>query len=387
MLVPDKGNRFSYHFSSLYQKGLSMRLSLLVLISALCAIPVWAQSSTPAAPTIEKAPPEDKVVATVYDLEIKDSKVKAKQQNMIRSMVQSGRIPAQQAPMLMGMVRQQAIDMMINEALLEHDMKAKNLKITEAYISNRANQEVDKILKRYKWDLEDFKQQVQKQMNISYEQFVERMKNDPDFLADVRLTYVLELNYKDQLNVSDQEVSQYYEDNPDKYKTAEQVRASHILLKTQGMDDAGKKEARAKIEKLMADAQKQGADFAALAQAHSDCPSKAQGGDLDFFTKERMVPPFSKAAFATETGQIHPEIVETQFGYHIIKVTDKKAARTIPFAEAKESVMTTLANQKKNAAVKDCYEKLSEQAGDNVKRLEKTAMPNMPGTPPATPKR
>jgi len=114
------------------------------------------------------------------------------------------------------------------------------------------------------------------------------------------------------------------------------------------MDDAGKKEARTKIDTIMADAQKPGADFAALAQAHSDCPSKTKGGDLNFFSKERMVPPFSKAAFATEAGQIHSEIVETQFGYHIIKVTDKKEARTIPFAEAKDGVRTTLVNQKKN---------------------------------------
>jgi len=358
-----------------------MRVLSMMFILSLCMSPAWAQDAKETAPTIEKAPAEDKVVATVYGLEIKDSKVKARQQHMIRSMVQSGRVPAQQAPMLMGMVRNQALDMMINEALLEHDMKAKNLTVTDAYIDGRVKQEVDGILKRYKWDLDEFKQQVQKQMKISYEQFVQQMKTDPDFLADVRLTYVLELNYKDQLKVSDQEVSQYYQDHPDNYKTPEEVRASHILLKTQGMDDAGKKEAKTKIDKLMADAQKPGADFAALAQAHSECPSKAQGGDLDFFAKERMVPPFSKAAFATEAGQIHAEIVETQFGYHIIKVTDKKEARTIPFTEAKDGVRATLVNQKKSESTKDCYEKLSAQAGDNVKRLEKSAMPGMPGMP------
>jgi peptidyl-prolyl cis-trans isomerase C len=358
-----------------------MRLLSLMFILGLCPTLTPAQDKKEVPPTIEKAPQEDKVVATVYGAAIKDSKVKARQQHMIRSMVQSGRVPAQQAPMLMGMVRQQAIDMMINEALLGHDMKAKNLQLTDAYIDGLVKQEVDGILKRYNWDLEEFKQQVQKQMNISYEKFVQQMKTDPDFLADLRLTYVLELNYKDQLKVSDQEVSQYYQDNPDRYKTPAEVRASHILLKTEGMDDAGKKEARTKIDKIMADAQKPGADFAALAQTHSDCPSKTKGGDLDFFAKERMVPPFSKAAFATATGQIHAEIVETQFGYHIIKVTDKKAARTIPFAEAKDGVRATLVNQKKNESTKDCYQKLSAQAGDNVKRLEKPAMPSMPGMP------
>jgi peptidyl-prolyl cis-trans isomerase C len=358
-----------------------MRVLSMIFILGLCSTLTPAQENKAAAPTIEKAPAEDKVVATVYGAEIKDSKVKARQQHMIRSMVQGGRVPPQQAPMLMGMVRQQALDMMINEALLERDMKAKNLTLTDAYIDGRVKQEVDGILKRYKWDLEEFRQQVQKQMKISYEQFVQRMKSDPDFLADLRLSYVLELNYKEQLKVSDQEVSQYYQDNPDKYKTTEEVRASHILLKTEGMDDAGKKEAKTKIDKLMADAQKPGADFAALAQANSDCPSKAKGGDLNFFAKERMVPPFSKAAFATEAGQIHSEIVETQFGYHIIKVTDKKEARTIPFAEAKDGVRATLEDQKKNESTKDCYQKLSAQAGDNVKRLEKPAMPAMPGMP------
>ena len=105
------------------------------------------------------------------------------------------------------------------------------------------------------------------------------------------------------------------------YSTPEQVRASHILLKTEGKDDAAvKKQAEELLAKVKA-----GADFAELAKKYSeDEASKAKGGDLDFFRKGQMVPEFDKAAFAMKPGEIS-DLVKTQFGYHIIKVVDKKA--------------------------------------------------------------
>ena len=90
-----------------------------------------------------------------------------------------------------------------------------------------------------------------------------------------------------------------------------EVRASHILVKTEN-------EASELLSQIKA-----GKDFAELAKAHSDCPSGQQGGDLGFFTRGRMVKEFEDAAFSMETGQVS-EPVGTQFGFHLIKVTDKK---------------------------------------------------------------
>ena len=103
---------------------------------------------------------------------------------------------------------------------------------------------------------------------------------------------------------SDLEAKEFYEKNPDRFKQDESVRASHILIRVdEKADAAAKKKARAEIDAVLKQA-KGGADFAKLAQQHSQDGSAAQGGDLDFFPKGKMVPEFSNVAFALKTGQI-----------------------------------------------------------------------------------
>jgi peptidyl-prolyl cis-trans isomerase D len=130
--------------------------------------------------------------------------------------------------------------------------------------------------------------------------------------------------------VSAQEVKQWYDDNIQQYSTPEQVRASHILFETEGKDEAAvKKEAEA----VLAKAKAPGADFAKLAAEHTDEEAgKTRGGDLDFFGKDQMVPEFSQAAFAMKQGEIS-DLVKTQYGFHIIKLTDRRAAAVRPLAE------------------------------------------------------
>ena len=117
------------------------------------------------------------------------------------------------------------------------------------------------------------------------------------------------------------DIERAYNNNIDQYSTPEQVRASHILLKTEGKDDAAVK---AKAEDILKQA-KSGADFAELAKKHSEDEASAKnGGDLDYFGKGKMVPEFDQAVFAMQPGQISDQPVKTQYGYHIIKVVDKK---------------------------------------------------------------
>ena len=134
--------------------------------------------------------------------------------------------------------------------------------------------------------------------------------------------------------VSAQDIQRSYDDNQQQYSTPEQVRASHILLKTEGKDDAAvKKQAEDLLAKVKA-----GADFAKLATQYSeDETSRVKGGDLDFFPKGQMVPEFDKAAFSMQVGDISP-LVKSQYGYHIIKVTDKKAATTKSLEEVRAQI-------------------------------------------------
>jgi peptidyl-prolyl cis-trans isomerase D len=139
---------------------------------------------------------------------------------------------------------------------------------------------------------------------------------------------------RNRTQVSAEDIKRSYEDNQQQYSTPEQVRASHILLKTEGKDDAAvKKQAEDLLAKVKA-----GADFAKLATEYSeDESSKTKGGDLDFFPKGQMVPEFDKAAFSMKVGEISP-LVKTQYGYHIIKLTDRKAATTKSLDEVRAQI-------------------------------------------------
>ncbi|HEX3703888.1 MAG TPA: peptidyl-prolyl cis-trans isomerase [Vicinamibacterales bacterium] len=152
------------------------------------------------------------------------------------------------------------------------------------------------------------------------------------------------------------DVERAYNSGIEQYTTPEQVRASHILFKTDGKDDAAVK---AKAEDVLKQA-KAGADFAELAKKYSEDESSAKnGGDLDYFSKGRMVPEFDEVAFTLPPGQIS-DLVKTQFGYHIIKVVDKKAAATKTLAEVRPQITDQLA-----------YERAQAQAADLAQKLEK----------------
>ncbi|HEY5618877.1 MAG TPA: peptidyl-prolyl cis-trans isomerase [Vicinamibacterales bacterium] len=162
--------------------------------------------------------------------------------------------------------------------------------------------------------------------------------------------------------VTPTEVQQYYNGNIAQYQTPEQVRASHILLNTSGKDEAAvRKQAEGILQQV-----KSGADFAELARKFSeDEGSKVNGGDLDYFTRGRMVPEFETAAFALEAGQVS-DIIKSQFGFHIIKVVDKKPAVTRPFEEVRAQIEEQLKRQRAD-------QQIADRAGELAKGIEDRA--------------
>ncbi len=151
-------------------------------------------------------------------------------------------------------------------------------------------------------------------------------------------------NFLKEHEVTDEEAKKYYDEHKDEFYIDE-VRASHILISTRNennepLSTKEKEKAKQKAEEILAKV-KAGEDFATLAKENSDDPgSAANGGDLDFFGKGVMVEEFETAAFGLNVGEIS-EIVETDFGYHIIKVTDKKQGQE-PFEDVKEEIKTNL---------------------------------------------
>jgi len=165
-----------------------------------------------------------------------------------------------------------------------------------------------------------------------------------------------------KLTANEADAKKFYDENPDKFKTGDSVKASHILIAADEKATADdKKKAKEKAEALL-NKIKAGDDFAELAKKESSDPGSAKnGGELGYFGKGQMVPPFEQAAFALKPGEVSG-VVESQFGYHIIKVTDVKKAGTVDFNEAKGRIQEYLKDQKAQKAVNDRIEELKAKA-------------------------
>jgi len=184
------------------------------------------------------------------------------------------------------------------------------------------------------------------QSGISEKELVEISRKD------IVISSYIETKIVPSITVSAEEIKKFYDDNKSGLAEESQVKASHILI---GVDAAAtpevKAQAKAKAEATLQEL-KAGKDFAATAKAVSTCPSKEQGGDLGFFGKGQMVPEFEQAAFALKPGELS-NVVETQFGYHIIKVTEKKDADLPKFDDIKDKIAVFLKGQKTQKAVFD----------------------------------
>jgi peptidyl-prolyl cis-trans isomerase C len=161
--------------------------------------------------------------------------------------------------------------------------------------------------------------------------------------------------------ITDEETKAYYDENPQFFKQPEQVKASHILIKVEPTaDDAAKAAARKKIEdirKKLTD----GSDFAELAKEYSEGPSAPKGGDLGYFRRGQMVKAFEDTAFSMKINEVSG-LVETRFGYHLIKVYDKKPEQTIAYAEVKDRIAQRLKQEKIQKAAKAYVENLKKDA-------------------------
>ncbi len=161
--------------------------------------------------------------------------------------------------------------------------------------------------------------------------------------------------------VSDAEVKEFYDKNPETFTQPEQVRASHILITVDAKaSEAERKKAKEKIESLLKQA-KSNADFAKLAQENSGCPSSKQGGDLGYFGKGQMVKQFEDAAWSLKPGEVSG-VVETQFGYHIIKLIEKRPPTKIPFDDVKARIADSLKRKKVGEAVNAVLEDARKKA-------------------------
>ncbi len=195
------------------------------------------------------------------------------------------------------------------------------------------------------------------QSGLSKEEFEKTLKEQNltmDFMEDyykkqLIINKLLNKTVFSKMIISSSEIEEYYNNNKNEFITPEQVRARHILVESV-------EEAEEILKQL-----NNGADFIELAKEKSTCPSASQGGDLGYFTKGQMVAEFEDSAFALGVGEISP-VVETQFGYHIIKLLDKKPETAISLEDATKDIEEKLKLEKQNAAFVDYLDMLREKA-------------------------
>jgi len=204
-----------------------------------------------------------------------------------------------------------------------------------------------------------------KQQGTTVADYKKKMGNDVNAQKGMAIDKYIKDNIASKVNVTDQDVQNFYNTKKEHFKTPETVTASHILIKPDANTPEAKEAAKAKASEVLKKVQANPESFGALAAAESACPSgkKAQGS-LGQFKRGQMVPEFDKVAFTLEPNKLS-EVVETQFGYHVIKVTDKKAAADVPFEQVKAYIKQQLTGQKVQEALKATIDK--EKAKLNVK--------------------
>ncbi len=183
---------------------------------------------------------------------------------------------------------------------------------------------------------------------------------------DLLATEYLKKEIVEKIDVSENDIQLYYKAHQEEFTTPEMVRARHILIKVdKSASEDAKKKAKEKAEGILKRI-KSGEDFAKLASELSDDPgSKENGGDLGFFPKGKMVPNFEKAAFALKPGEMS-SIVETPFGFHIIKVEEKKEAVIEPYDKVKDKVREKVRAEFKKRRVEEFVQKAMKDAGAEV---------------------
>ena len=230
-------------------------------------------------------------------------------------------------------LKKDILDGLIERELLYQESQKTGIKVDEKMI----DEQLTAIKKRFPSETE-FKLALGKMGLTEYEVKTQITRG-------LAIRQLIEQQITSKIVITDLETKAYYDNNPQMFKQSAQVKASHILIKVDaGATDAQKAEARKKIDTVQQKI-KDGGDFAALAREYSEGPSKTRGGDLGYFRRGQMVKPFEEAAFNMKTDEVSG-IVETRFGYHIIKVYDKKPAQTLAYTDVKDKLNQRMKQQK-----------------------------------------
>ena len=286
--------------------------------------------------------PPDKAVVTVNGDEILAGEVQMAAQRMAQSMAQSGQ---QVDPQQIGSA---AMQQMVDGVLLVQEAKRRGFKADPAVIKTSVEQA-------------ETSAGGAEQLDVTLaEQGLNRARLNK-LIEDSDLVNQLLMKLGEGIEISDEKISAFYKENPTFFEASEEVSARHILFKVEaGADEETKAAAKAKAEAALKRVLA-GEDFATLATELSEGPSGPKGGELGFFSKDRMVAPFADAAFALKPGETSG-VVQTRFGYHIIRVEERHDARTVPLDEVRDRIRQGLVQEGQQGRIEALLTSLRDTA-------------------------
>lgn len=266
-----------------------------------------------------------------------------------REMISQGRIQPQQLPSALPQIREQVEQQLIHQALLKSEIKRHNVQPTEAELAEA---------------IANIESSLPEGMTLAQALEQQQMTRDDlieGITGDLAMCQLLEQEIAEPHAATDAEVEAFYATNKERLGASESVRARHILIGFADQDtDEEKAEKKARAESVR-QSLLDGGDFAAAAREHSSCPSSAKGGDLGSFERGRMVPAFERAAFSQAPAAIG-SLVETQFGYHIIQVTEHTPSQVPSLQEAAPRIAGHLEEERRAKAFVRYVEKLKSEA-------------------------
>lgn len=305
--------------------------------------PEKAGEATAAKPEAAEAVDLEKIPDVVAKVNGKEIKADEYKEEITKITSRGAKIP----PERMARIKDNILKRIIEKELIDQEIAKQGITVTDEEIQAA----FDEYKKRFRTE-EQFENYL-KHGKVTVEQIKERMRNKRALEKLIEKT--------GDLAVTDAEAQEFYQKNERFYVEKEGIRASHILVKVdENAPEEKVAEAKKKIEEIQAELKK-GLDFDEAAKKYSEGPSSPKGGDLGFFGRGQMVKQFEDAAFALEAGQVS-EPIRTRFGFHIIKVHEKRTERKKPFDEVKDQIMESLRNKKFFKERRELIKRLNDEA-------------------------
>ncbi len=342
---------------------MNLKKNILIITAVMLVVlsmPVMAQDMEDVNETVNEETPEVAAYVNGEEISMAELEQFAGVRNILMQLLQSNQefgsviLQTEAGQNVVEEFRKMKLEQLITNELLVQEAQERGIEVSNEEMNNIFDQQINALKQQNNLNDEQLEQAIQQQGFESMQQYKDMFfeNNMNGFLVNKLREEVV-----NEVSVSDEEAREFYDNNPQQFETSEQKRVSHILFDEQE-----------KAEEVLAEINN-GADFAEMAREHSTGPTAENGGDLGFITanEQGLDRTFRDAAMELSVGELSSEPVETQFGFHLIKVTEAREAGVREFEEVKSQIKSQMRSQKQNQAFQEFVEGLREDAEIDIR--------------------